>query len=59
MQRAIKQSAPKAFAVVDVEWIHSNEKEIPSLIASLIHIDKSKYTMYWSQVKISKMEIMS
>ena len=40
----IKQSAPKAFAVVDVEWIHSNGERDTKSDKSLIHIDKSKYT---------------
>ena len=33
----IKQSAPKAFAVVDVEWIHSNGERDTKSDKSLIH----------------------
>ena len=40
----IKQSAPKAFAVLDIEWIHSNRERDVKSDKSLIHIDKSKYT---------------
>ena len=40
----IKQSAPKAFAVTDVEWIYSNGERDTKSDKSLIHIDKSKYT---------------
>ena len=40
----IKQSAPKDFAVTDVEWIYSNGERDTKSDKSLIHIDKSKYT---------------
>ena len=40
----IKQSAPKAFAVIDTEWTHSNGERDTKSDKSLIHIDKSKYT---------------